>query len=71
MVPVLVKRCVHIMYSCAHMNKSNFRLLRKLCSVHMTVFEIVVSRNVDNWIQSLTSCILAQTTHPQIVGEYW
>ena len=38
--------------------------LKKLCSVHMTVFEIVVHRNVNNWIQSLARCILAQTTHP-------
>ena len=29
-------------------------LLRKSCSVHMTVFEIVTHRNVDNWIQFLT-----------------
>ena len=29
-------------------------LLRNLCSVHMTVFEIVVNHNVDNWIQLLT-----------------
>ena len=35
------------------MNKSNFRLLGKLCSVHMTVFEIDVNHNVDNWIQAL------------------
>ena len=36
------------------MNKSNFRLLTKWCHVHtsMTVNEIVVHRNVDNWIQS-------------------
>ena len=33
------------------MNKSNFRLQTKLCNVHMTVFEIAVHRNVDNWIQ--------------------
>ena len=32
----------------------NVRLLTKLYSVHMTVFEIVVHRNVDNWIQLLT-----------------
>ena len=29
-------------------------LLRKSCSVHMLVFEIVVHRNVDNCIQLLT-----------------
>ena len=29
-------------------------LLRKSCSVHMTVFEIVAHCNVDNWIQLLT-----------------
>ena len=33
----------------------NLTLLpRKSCSVHMTVFEIVVHRNVENWIQLLT-----------------
>ena len=37
--------------SSARMNKSNFRLLTKLCSVHMTVYKIVVHRNVDNWIR--------------------
>ena len=31
------------------MNKSNFRQLTKLYSIHMTVFEIVVYRNVGNW----------------------
>ena len=29
-------------------------VLRKSFSVHMTLFEIVVHRNVDNWIQLLT-----------------
>ena len=29
-------------------------LLKKLCSVHITMFEIVVHRNVDNRIQLLT-----------------
>ena len=29
-------------------------LLRKSCSVHMTLFEIALHRNVDNWIQLLT-----------------
>ena len=42
-----------IQYNSARINKSNL-LLRKSCSVHMTVFEIVVLRNVDNWIQLLT-----------------
>ena len=37
----------------ARMNNSNFRLLTKLCSVDMTVFETVIHPNVDNWIQSL------------------
>ena len=32
-------------------------ILRKSFSVHMTVFEIVVHHNVDNWIQLLTGCI--------------
>ena len=39
-------------------------LLRKSCNVQRTLFEIVVLRNVGNWIQSLALCILAQTTHP-------
>ena len=34
----------------ARINKSIFRPLRKLCSIHMTEFEIVVHRNVGNWI---------------------
>ena len=29
-------------------------IMRKSFSVHMTVFEIVVHHNVDNWIQLLT-----------------
>ena len=37
----------------------------------MTVFETVVHRNVDNWKQSLAWCVLAQTTHSEIVGELW
>ena len=31
--------------------------MRKSCNVHMAVFEFVVHRNVDNWIQSLALCI--------------
>ena len=38
----------------ARMNKSNFTTERKSCSVHMPLFESVVNRNVDNWIQLLT-----------------
>ena len=37
----------------AHMNKINFTT-EKIGSVHMTVFEIVAHRNVDDWIQLLT-----------------
>ena len=37
-------------------------LLRKSCSVHMTVFEIVAHRNVDNWTDNLSI---------YIVGEHW
>ena len=33
---------------------NNFTTERKSCSVHMTVFEIVVHRNVDNWTKLLT-----------------
>ena len=36
----------------AQMNKSNFAA-EKIGSVHMTVFEIVAHRNVENWTQSL------------------
>ena len=37
----------------ARMNKFDFTT-EKIGSVHMTVFEIVALRNVDNWIQLLT-----------------
>ena len=37
----------------ARMNKFDFTI-KKIGSVHMTVFEIVAPRNVDNWIQLLT-----------------
>ena len=37
----------------ARMNKFDFTT-EKIGSVHRTVFEIVASRNVDNWIQLLT-----------------
>ena len=37
----------------ARMNKFDFTTV-KIGSVHMTVFEIVDHRNVDNWIQLLT-----------------
>ena len=36
----------------ARMNKFDFTT-EKISSVHMTVFEIVALRNVDNWIQLL------------------
>ena len=36
----------------ARMNKFDFTT-EKIGSVHMTVFEIVAHRNVDNWIQLL------------------
>ena len=36
----------------ARMNKFDFTT-EKIGSVHMTVFEIVDHRNVDNWIQLL------------------
>ena len=44
--------CNKIITSIIHMGllNNNFRLLRKSCSVRMAVFEIVVHRNVDNWI---------------------
>ena len=37
----------------ARMNKFDFNT-EKIGSMHMTVFEIVAHRNVDNWIQLLT-----------------
>ena len=37
----------------ARMNKIDYTN-EKIGSVHMTVFEIVAHRNVDNWIQLLT-----------------
>ena len=37
----------------ARMNMFDFTT-EKIGSVHMTVFEIVAHRNVDNWIQILT-----------------
>ena len=37
------------------MTKSSF-VTKKMCKVHMGVFEIVAHRNVDNWTQ-LTWCI--------------
>ena len=37
----------------ARMNKFDFTT-EKIGSVHITVFEIVPHRNVDNWIQLLT-----------------
>ena len=36
------------------MNKSNCITGKIVYNVHMTVFEIVVYRNDDNWIQLLT-----------------
>ena len=36
------------------LHKFAILLLNKSCTVHMTVFEIVVYRNDDNWIQLLT-----------------
>ena len=37
----------------ARMNKFDFTI-EIIASVHMTVFETVAPRNVDNWIQLLT-----------------
>ena len=51
------RRGVRVVFSRARMRSSNSALtllLRKSCSVHMTVFVIVAHRNVDNWIQLLT-----------------
>ena len=40
----------------ARMSKPSFTTV-KSCNVYMTVFEIVVHRNADNWTQLLTWCI--------------
>ena len=49
-------RGVRVVFSVARMRSSNSARMKKLDfttekigSVHMTVFEIVVDRNVDNW----------------------
>ena len=54
-------RCRHIFFSVTRMRSSNSARMNtfdftteKIGSVHMTVFEIVAPRNVDNWIQLLT-----------------
>ena len=39
-------------YNSARMNKVDFTT-EKICSVHMTEFEIVAHRNFDNWTQLL------------------
>ena len=52
---------VRVVFSVTRMRSSNSARMKKLDfttekigSVHMTVFEIVAFRNVDNWIQLLT-----------------
>ena len=59
-----ITRCtrdVRVVFSSARMQSSNSARIDKSnfttetsCSVHMAVFEIVVHRNVYNWIQLLT-----------------
>ena len=58
-----ITRCtrgVRVVFSVARMRSSNSARMNKLDfttekigSVHMTVFEIVAHRNVDNWTQLL------------------
>ena len=60
----LATRCtlgVRVVFSVTRMRSSNSARMNKfdfttenIGSVHMTVFEIVAHRNVDNWIQLLT-----------------
>ena len=54
-------RGVRVFFSVTRMRSSNSARMNKFAfttekigSVHMTVFEIVAPRNVDNWIQLLT-----------------
>ena len=54
-------RGVRVFFSVTRMRTSNSARMSKFDfttektgSVHMTVFEIVVPRNLDNWIQLLT-----------------
>ena len=61
---VIITRCtrgVHVVFSVTRMRSSNSARinkfdfeLKKSCSVHMTVFEIVAGHNVVNWMQLLT-----------------
>ena len=60
----IVTRCtrgVRVVFSAIRMRSSNSARMNKfdfttekIGNVHMTVFEIVAPRNVDNWIQLLT-----------------
>ena len=63
--PIVIKtRCtqgVRVVFSVTRMRSSNSALMNKfnfttekIGRVHMTVYEIVAHRNVDNWIQLLT-----------------
>ena len=49
-----VREAYAYFFSRVRMRSSDCMNKKKSCSVHMTVFEIVVHRNVDNWIQLLT-----------------
>ena len=57
-VPIITRctRGVHVVFSVASMRSSNIARMNKpdfttekIGSVHMTVFEIIAHRNVDNW----------------------
>ena len=54
-------RGVRVVFSVTRIQSSNSARIdkfdfttEKISSVHMTVFEIVAPRNVDNWVQLLT-----------------
>ena len=63
-ITILSTRCtrgVRVVFSVTRMRSSNSARMNKfdfttekIGSLHMTVFEIVAHRNVDNWIQLLT-----------------
>ena len=61
---IIITRCtrgVRIVFSVTRMRSSNNARMNKfdfttgkIGSVHMTVFEIVAPRNVDDWVQLFT-----------------
>ena len=50
----------------ACLTKSSFVTEKKMCKVHMRVFEIVAHRNVDNWTQIIDMVYLGVGIYPFI-----